>query len=66
MIAEGIESTTIIDKLLELGCHRGQGYLISRPVAPLALAPILESGAVPAALLHPDDDQLWNLSDLQL
>ena len=32
--AEGIERSDIIDELLLLGCHRGQGYLISRPVSP--------------------------------
>ncbi|HEV2360375.1 MAG TPA: EAL domain-containing protein [Acidimicrobiales bacterium] len=66
VVAEGIETPDIVDKLLELGCHRGQGYLISRPVAPLDLTPILESGSVPVTLLHPDDEHLWNLSDLQL
>ena len=42
VIAEGIESRSIVSKLLELGCDRGQGYLISRPVAPIELAPMLE------------------------
>jgi diguanylate cyclase (GGDEF)-like protein len=52
VIAEGIEDTQIVDKLLELGCHRGQGYLISRPVAAGALAPMLRAGSAPQSLLR--------------
>jgi len=66
VIAEGIESTPIIEKLLELGCDRGQGYLISRPVAPIELAAMLRSGSVPVTLLHPEDTELWDLANLQL
>jgi EAL domain-containing protein (putative c-di-GMP-specific phosphodiesterase class I) len=53
VIAEGIESGEIVDKLVELGCHRGQGYLISMPVSPNELVPLLQAGAVPMSLLHP-------------
>lgn len=53
VIAEGIESAEIIDKLLELGCYRGQGYLISMPVAPTELIPMLQAGSVPQSLLRP-------------
>ena len=52
VIAEGIESTEIVAKLLELGCHRGQGYLFSPPVAATELTSLLERGAVPQAVLH--------------
>ncbi|MFY9783706.1 MAG: bifunctional diguanylate cyclase/phosphodiesterase, partial [Acidimicrobiales bacterium] len=51
--AEGIERSDIIDELLTLGCHRGQGYLISRPVSPEVLKPMLSAGRVPLSLLHP-------------
>jgi diguanylate cyclase (GGDEF)-like protein len=51
--AEGIERSDIIDELLLLGCHRGQGYLISRPVSPEDLKPMLSAGRVPLSLLHP-------------
>ena len=47
VIAEGIEYSATIDKLLELGCHRGQGYLMSVPMSPEELAPVLRAGAVP-------------------
>jgi diguanylate cyclase (GGDEF)-like protein len=52
VIAEGIESSATIDKLLELGCHRGQGYLIAVPMAADDLAPILRAGAVSMSALH--------------
>ena len=44
VIAEGIECGTTIDKLLELGCHRGQGYLMSVPMSAEELAPVLRAG----------------------
>ena len=46
VVAEGIEGPETIDKLIELGCHRGQGYLISMPVAAEALAPVLDAGHI--------------------
>ncbi len=49
--AEGIESTDIIEKLLELGCHRGQGYLISRPSSADDLRPMFEAGGVSPTVL---------------
>jgi hypothetical protein len=55
-----------VSKLLELGCSRGQGYLISRPVAPIELAPMLSSGSVPVSLLRTEENELWELADLQL
>jgi EAL domain-containing protein (putative c-di-GMP-specific phosphodiesterase class I) len=32
--AEGIESTEQLQQLRELGCNRGQGYLLARPLPP--------------------------------
>jgi diguanylate cyclase (GGDEF)-like protein len=52
VVAEGIESAPIIDKLLELGCFRGQGYFIARPMSGDDLAPLLRSGAVPLSLIR--------------
>ena len=31
-IAEGIEDRETLDLLIELGCHNGQGYFLSRPI----------------------------------
>jgi diguanylate cyclase (GGDEF)-like protein len=60
--AEGIEHSEIIDELLVLGCHRGQGYLISRPVDPSELKPMLTAGRVPLSLLHPTDETTRGLT----
>jgi diguanylate cyclase (GGDEF)-like protein len=32
VLAEGIETVEVLDRLVELGCEYGQGYLISRPM----------------------------------
>ncbi len=62
VVAEGIETTSTIDKLLEMGCHRGQGYLLSMPIAPEELTSVMQAGSIslPAlraarsATLHPE------------
>ncbi len=62
VVAEGIETSSTIDKLLELGCHRGQGYLLSMPIAPEELTSVMQAGSIslPAlraarsATLHPE------------
>jgi diguanylate cyclase (GGDEF)-like protein len=63
VIAEGIESGPIIDKLLELGCTRGQGYLISRPVAPSDLVPMLRASAVSLPSLRRAETKALALAD---
>jgi diguanylate cyclase (GGDEF)-like protein len=55
VIAEGIEDTDVVQKLLDLGCCRGQGYLISRPVPPADLVSVLRTGSVPLSLLRPSE-----------
>lgn len=52
IVAEGIEGGATIDKLLELGCHRGQGYLLSMPIAPVELTSILEEGSIDLVALR--------------
>ena len=52
VVAEGIETTEIADKLVDLGCERGQGYLISRPVPPEELQGILQAGCIPLDILR--------------
>jgi diguanylate cyclase (GGDEF)-like protein len=63
VIAEGIESSATIDKLLQMGCHRGQGYLIAVPMAAEELAPIMQAGAIPLSLLHTADTTSVALAD---
>ena len=66
VIAEGIESPVIVEKLLELGCHRGQGYLISRPVPAAELASMLSAGLVSEAVLRPRASNSPELAELPL
>jgi diguanylate cyclase (GGDEF)-like protein len=64
VIAEGIESSDIVEKLLDLGCHRGQGYLINPPVAASELTALLERGSVSKSVLHPTKIEPLELADL--
>ncbi|MFI5844511.1 EAL domain-containing protein [Catenuloplanes sp. NPDC051500] len=41
VVAEGIETTGQLDRLIALGCDQGQGYLLGRPLRPEALAHLL-------------------------
>jgi diguanylate cyclase (GGDEF)-like protein len=51
--AEGIETATIAEKLMEMWCFRGQGYLFSRPVPAESLTAILNAGAIESEFLAP-------------
>jgi diguanylate cyclase (GGDEF)-like protein len=66
IIAEGIECRATIDKLLELGCHRGQGYLMSVPMSAEELAPVLRAGAVPLTAFRTSGKVAPALSDRSL
>ncbi len=52
VIAEGIETPDITDTLVELGCHRGQGYLISRPVPSERLDDLLRKKVLDVSMLR--------------
>jgi EAL domain-containing protein (putative c-di-GMP-specific phosphodiesterase class I) len=41
VVAEGIETASQLDRLRELGCDLGQGYLFSRPVPAPRMARLL-------------------------
>jgi EAL domain-containing protein (putative c-di-GMP-specific phosphodiesterase class I) len=45
-VAEGVETPTQAEALTALGCVFGQGYHFARPMAPAALAAMLEAGTV--------------------
>ena len=47
LVAEGVESAGAARTLLEHGCHRAQGYLISRPVTGEVMAELLAKQFVP-------------------
>jgi diguanylate cyclase (GGDEF)-like protein len=47
VVAEGVETPAAALTLLELGCHRAQGFLFSRPVDGPAMRALLANGTVP-------------------
>lgn len=55
VVGEGIETMEDLSTLVRLGCRRGQGYLMSRPIPPDELTPIIIQGGI-------DLDALRNVS----
>lgn len=47
VIAEGVETVAAGQTLLSLGCHRAQGFLLSRPLDSAAMESLLARGAIP-------------------
>jgi EAL domain-containing protein (putative c-di-GMP-specific phosphodiesterase class I) len=47
LVAEGVETETAALTLLRHGCHRAQGFLLSRPVAGDAMEALLARGRIP-------------------
>ena len=47
LVAEGVETEIAATTLLEHGCHRAQGFLLSRPVPGEAMEALLARGRVP-------------------
>ncbi len=52
VVAEGIETERQAERLLELGCDLGQGYLFSRPVPAAKTARLLRAPTIRAAALR--------------
>lgn len=50
VVAEGVETAVAAQVLLELGCNRAQGFLLSRPVDGAAMESLLAKGVIPMAL----------------
>lgn len=46
LVAEGVETKVAARALLELGCHRAQGYLFSRPVSAERCGELLRAGRI--------------------
>jgi len=44
LIAAGVETQVAAEALLELGCYRAQGYLLSRPLTSEAMKSLLAQG----------------------
>jgi diguanylate cyclase len=47
VVAEGVETATAARALLDLGCHRAQGFLLSRPVDGAAMESLFAKPVVP-------------------
>ncbi|OBA71863.1 hypothetical protein A5641_09865 [Mycobacterium sp. 1554424.7] len=46
VVAEGVETVAAAQTLLALGCHRAQGFLLSRPLDSTAMESLLAKGAI--------------------
>lgn len=53
VIGEGIEHLEDLSTLVRLGCRRGQGYLLARPLPPEELASIIARGGIDLGRLEP-------------
>jgi diguanylate cyclase (GGDEF)-like protein len=51
LVAEGVESETAAMTLLQHGCHRAQGFLLSRPVPAEAMAELFAKKVLPLDFL---------------
>ena len=65
VIAEGVETVAAAKALLDLGCHRAQGFLLSRPLDTAAMGALLARRFVPmdfsdVGVLAPDDSSASN------
>ena len=47
LVAEGVETEAAAVALLRHGCHRAQGFLLSRPLPSDAMEALLAGGRVP-------------------
>ena len=56
IICEGIESRDILDEMLALGCTRGQGYFLSRPLFAERIGVILRNGGVSLDSLRANEE----------
>lgn len=47
VVAEGVETVAAVKTLLDLGCHRAQGFLLSRPLDSAAMEALLAKRVIP-------------------
>jgi diguanylate cyclase len=55
LVAEGVETLSAVQTLIEHGCHRAQGFLFSRPVAGDAMESLLSERRVPMTCIADDE-----------
>lgn len=53
LVAEGVETVAAAETLLRHGCHRAQGFLLSRPLTGEEMASLLVKGRVPVHFSAP-------------
>jgi EAL domain-containing protein (putative c-di-GMP-specific phosphodiesterase class I) len=53
VVAEGVETAVAATTLLELGCRRAQGFLLSPPLDGAAMEMLLTEGHIPLDGLRP-------------
>ena len=51
LVAEGVETTSAAITLMQHGCHRAQGFLLSRPIPSNAMESLLSSRRLPMPFL---------------
>lgn len=51
VVAEGVETPAAAMTLMQNGCHRAHGYLLSRPLTGDAIEPLLSAGRIPMPYL---------------
>jgi len=56
VIVEGIETTEQLEQLMKLGCERGQGYLLGRPLAANYAEILLRESMRPVKLAYSRPD----------
>ncbi|WP_272888003.1 putative bifunctional diguanylate cyclase/phosphodiesterase [Candidatus Mycolicibacterium alkanivorans] len=54
LVAEGVETPTAAMALLQHGCHRAQGFLLSRPLPGEAMAELLAKKVIPVDFSAPN------------
>ena len=57
LVAEGVEAHSAALALMRNGCHRAQGYLLSRPIASSSMESLLSSHYLPMPFLA--DSKHW-------
>ncbi|MDG4664589.1 EAL domain-containing protein [Mycobacterium sp. 236(2023)] len=53
LVAEGVETDAAALTLLRHGCHRAQGFLLSRPIAGAAMESLFAKGRIPVSFSKP-------------
>ncbi len=55
LVAEGVETPVAATTLMRNGCHRAQGFLLSRPVTGDAMQSLLSTRWIPTPFLTDDE-----------